>query len=57
MHSTQGRCGPGIYFADLDIASKVSKYRGSGTGCAVIECRVNPKYCKESEHPRWDGVT
>ena len=39
--SQNGRLGAGIYFTGKDEALKISSRHGTGTGVAVIECKVN----------------
>ncbi|CDW80360.1 gig2-like protein [Stylonychia lemnae] len=55
--STNGTLGRGIYFAKGIEALQISVHRGDGSGFAVFKCKVNPKYCKTSVHPQWQGVT
>lgn len=38
--SNSGRLGKGVYFANKEVATAVSKHRGAGTGVLVICCRV-----------------
>ena len=56
--SNDGRLGKGVYFANKEVATAVSRYRGKGTGVLVICCRVylgKKKECGTASDKTWHG--